>query len=193
MTSNDADDESKNEREQALLDVIQAAGLQAFDLQRLLSLAKQAQFWRVCEIIYQHLNKYDLIIECYLNDRYRQKDIFRFIRTIWLTIDEQQRRYVQEKIFEHFNEIIEIDSMNAFQLFCIFFEMDLSKVLKLIGKNELVQYGILKVKCHFINNFNSLFIELFRVILFTQMKRNFLHHHPTFLSILHIIYNILIY
>lgn len=161
LTSNDSNDESKNEREQALLDVIHAAGLQAFDLQRLLSLAKQAQFWRVCEIIYQDLNKYDLIVECYLNDRYRQVDIFRFIQTIWLTIDEQQRTKVQEKIFEHFNELIEIDSMKAFQCFCVFFQMDLGKIMKLIGQNELAQYGILKVKLQFSQQTKKMFNSIF--------------------------------
>jgi hypothetical protein len=47
---------------------------------------------------------------------------------------------------DHFIEIIQTDSFKAFKLFCVFFQMDLGKILKLIGKNETIQYGILKVK-----------------------------------------------
>lgn len=146
MTSSHNSNESKDEREQALLDVIQAAGLQAFDLKRLLSLARQAHFWRVCEIIYAETNQYDLILECYINDRQRRTNIFRYIRNLWPALDERDRTKVQNKIMDHFTEIIEADAMKAFKLFCIFFRMDLGKVLQMIGKNEKVQYEILKVR-----------------------------------------------
>ena len=145
LTSSNSTDESKDEREQALLDVIQAAGLQAFDLKRLLSLARQAQFWRVCEIIYAETNEYDLILECYINDRQRRSNIFRYIRTIWPALDADERNKIQNKIMNHFNEIIETDAMKAFKLFCVFFHMNLARVLKSIGNNEVAQYEILKV------------------------------------------------
>ncbi|CAF0949717.1 unnamed protein product [Adineta steineri] len=144
LTSSNNTADSKDEREQALLDVIQAAGLQAFDLKRLLSLARQAQFWRVCEIIYSESNDYDLILECYLNDPRRKSDVFRYIRTLWPALDERERTKIQNKMMDHFITIIETDSLKAFKLFCIFFQMDLGKVLKLIGKNETAQYKILK-------------------------------------------------
>jgi len=115
----------------------------------LLSLARQAQFWRVCEIIYNETNDYDLVLECYLNDRRRRMDLFLYIKKIWPIIDERQRTKIHNKILENFNEIIEIDSFKAYKLFCIFFKMDLGKVLKLIGKNEIAQYGILKVNFYF--------------------------------------------
>ncbi|CAF1984410.1 unnamed protein product [Rotaria magnacalcarata] len=136
--------DSKDEREQALIDVIQAAGLQEFDLIRLLTLARQAQFWRVCEIIYAEKNEYDLILECYLNDGHRRLELFRYIRTLWPALDERERSKVHSKIMDNFLTIIETDSFKAFKLFCIFFQMDLGKVLKLIGKNEKAEYGILK-------------------------------------------------
>ena len=128
-----------------MLDVIQAAGLQAFDLPRLLNLARQAQFWRVCEIIYAENNEYDSIVECYLNDRRRRSELFGFIRTIWSEIDEHQRAKIHSKLVENMCEIIEADPMKAYKLFCIFFQMDLGRVLKLINKDETAQYGILKV------------------------------------------------
>ena len=146
LTSSNDTNESKDEREQALLDVIQAAGLQEFDLKRLLSLARQAQFWRVCEIIYAETNDYDLILECYINDRQRRINVFRYIRTLWPELDERDRTKVQNKIMDYFNEIIETDAMKAFKLFCVFFRMDLGKLLKMIGNNETTQYEILKVK-----------------------------------------------
>lgn len=73
-------------------------------------------------------------------------DLFYYIKTIWSTIDERQRTKLYNKILENFNQIIETDPIKAYELFCIFFKMDLGKVLKSIGKNEFAQYGILKVK-----------------------------------------------
>lgn len=61
-------------------------------------------------------------------------------------MNERERAQVQNKIMDHFIEIIETDAFKAYKLFCIFFQMDLGKVLKLIGKNEAAQYGILKVR-----------------------------------------------
>lgn len=100
----------------------------------------------MCEIIYAETNEYDLILECYLNDRRRRLNLFRYIRTLWSALNERERNKIQNKIMNHFIEIIETDAFKAFKLFCIFFEMDLGKVLKLIGKNETAQYGILKVR-----------------------------------------------
>jgi hypothetical protein len=93
-------------------------------------------------------NEYDLIVECYLNDRHRRIDLFRYIRTIWSTLDEHQRAKIHSKLIEYFSEIIEADPFKAYKLFCIFFQMDLGRVLKLISKNETAQYGILKVNIH---------------------------------------------
>jgi hypothetical protein len=72
--------------------------------------------------------------------------LFHYIKTIWSALDERQRSKIHDKILENFSQIIEIDSFKAYKLFCLFFKMDLGKVLKLIGKNETAQYGILKVK-----------------------------------------------
>jgi hypothetical protein len=111
----------------------------------LLSLARQAQFWRVCEIIYAETNDYDLILECYLNDRRRKLNLFRYVRTLWPALNEQERNKVQSKMMDHFIDIIQTDSFKAFKLFCVFFQMDFGKILKLIGNNETIQYAILKV------------------------------------------------
>lgn len=140
-------DDSKDERERALLDVIQAAGLQAFDLQRLLALTRQAQFWRVCERIYLQMSEYDLVLECYLKNSSssQRSELFDYIQNNWSSWSEQQRMKIHEKIFEHFEQIIQIDACKAYELFCHFFEMDLAKVLKLINKNESAQYALLKV------------------------------------------------
>ena len=145
LTSSNDTHESKDEREQALLDVIQAAGLQAFDLKRLLSLARQAQFWRVCEIIYAETNEYDLILECYINDRHRRTNLFRYIRNVWPALGERERQKMHGKLMEYVTEIVEIDALRAFKLFCVFLQMDVGKVLKFIGKNEPMQYAFLKV------------------------------------------------
>ena len=91
------------------------------------------------------MNEYDLVVECYLNNPAQQSNLFDYIQTNWSTWNEQQRMKIQEKIFEHFSEIIQINACKSYELFCIFFQMGLAKVLKLINKNEPAQYAILKV------------------------------------------------
>ena len=100
----------------------------------------------MCEIIYAETNEYDLILECYINDRYRRANLFRYIRSLWPALDERDRQKVHGKMMEHVIEIIDTDALRAFKLFCVFFQMDVGKVLKLIGKNEPMQYAFLKVR-----------------------------------------------
>lgn len=151
-----------------MLDVIQAAGLQSFDLKRLLTLARQAQFWRVCQIIYAENNQYDMILESSMNDRHLRSNLFRYIRTIWPSLDENERNKMRRKIMENFTPIIQIDPMKAFKLFCVFFQMDLNEVLQMINKNEKCQYEILKV--------NSIENRFFSVRTFEIRLKRFEEH-----------------
>lgn len=94
------------------------------------------------------MNEYDLVLECHLKNSLSSQpnELFDYIQMNWTSWNEQQRMKIQEKIFEHFEEIIQIDACKAYELFCIFFEMNLAKVLKLINKNESAQYAFLKVR-----------------------------------------------
>lgn len=128
------------------MDVVQAAGLESFDVKRLLSLAREARFWKVCKLIHLENNEYDLVLECYINDRSDRHDFFRFVRTTFASVNENQKSKLRRKIFELSQEIIEIDARKAFKLFCVFFKTDLHQLLKMIEHDESLKFQILKVK-----------------------------------------------
>jgi len=76
------------EREQTLICLLNSFASDIntrFSLNRLLSLALQAKFYRVCEILYELKGEYYEIVDCYLNQENsteRQKQIFEVVRQI---------------------------------------------------------------------------------------------------------------
>lgn len=61
---------------QALLELLSASGLQQFDQARLLRLAHQAHFYRVCQLVYTKTKQYAKIVDCYLLDTARQQQVW---------------------------------------------------------------------------------------------------------------------
>ena len=70
LTQSD-DGTRREEREQALIELINAAGLRLFDPERLLVSAERAGFWAVCEMVLEQQQRYADIIPCFLNDEVR--------------------------------------------------------------------------------------------------------------------------
>lgn len=88
------------EREQSLLSLLNSFSLELterFDLDRMLSLAWKAKFYRVCEVLYEFRGEYYEIVDCYLtyNEEYkpgtddRQKQIFEVVRSLLNILYEQ--------------------------------------------------------------------------------------------------------
>ena len=73
------------EREQTMLSLLDTSNVQqsdSVDLERILNLALNARFYRVCEILYELRGEYYEIVDCYLskeNSLQRQKEIFQVL------------------------------------------------------------------------------------------------------------------
>ncbi|RVE65481.1 hypothetical protein OJAV_G00117050 [Oryzias javanicus] len=91
------------ERQQVLLDLLQVEGVVQFNEDRLLVLAEKAQFYQICEFLFEKKHLYDGIIDCYLKDPVRQCEIFSYIHNLLsmpgYSSEEKQR--VCSKVLQH--------------------------------------------------------------------------------------------
>uniref|UniRef100_A0A803TLQ9 Vacuolar protein sorting-associated protein 8 homolog n=1 Tax=Anolis carolinensis TaxID=28377 RepID=A0A803TLQ9_ANOCA len=66
------DDSRHSERQQVLLELLQAGGIVQFEESRLIQMAEKAEFYQICEFMYEREHRYDKIIDCYLHDPLRK-------------------------------------------------------------------------------------------------------------------------
>uniref|UniRef100_A0A3B1KEN4 Vacuolar protein sorting-associated protein 8 homolog n=1 Tax=Astyanax mexicanus TaxID=7994 RepID=A0A3B1KEN4_ASTMX len=76
------DDCRHTERQQVLLELLQVGGVVQFDEGRLLALAEKAEFYQICEFLYEQKHLYDRIIDCYLKDPLRKEEVYNLIHNI---------------------------------------------------------------------------------------------------------------
>ncbi|CAG7727060.1 unnamed protein product [Allacma fusca] len=97
------------ERQQALLELLQAGGMQHFDPEKLLEKCLEAKFFRVCEMLYERKQDYERIIECYLYDEARSHQVFSFLHKIFC-IKPTKRDEICAKVKHHLKELVLIDN-----------------------------------------------------------------------------------
>ncbi|PVD38848.1 hypothetical protein C0Q70_01472 [Pomacea canaliculata] len=97
--ANPADESRHEERQQALMELIHAGGLAQFDEMRLLRLAENAKFYRVCEFLYEKRREYHNILLCYIKDPSRRYHVFTFINNIVQSqlYTEAEKKQLQEE------------------------------------------------------------------------------------------------
>uniref|UniRef100_A0A663LYH3 Vacuolar protein sorting-associated protein 8 homolog n=1 Tax=Athene cunicularia TaxID=194338 RepID=A0A663LYH3_ATHCN len=76
------DDSRHSERQQVLLELLQAGGIVQFEESRLIQMAEKAEFYQICEFMYERELRYDKIIGCYLRDPVRKEEVFNYIHNI---------------------------------------------------------------------------------------------------------------
>ncbi|XP_014675818.1 PREDICTED: vacuolar protein sorting-associated protein 8 homolog isoform X2 [Priapulus caudatus] len=145
--SNSTDESRHEEREQALLELLHAAGLQQFDEHRLLLLAETAHFYRVCELLYDKSRQYDKVLHCYLKDDSRQHQAFNFVEHVVTSVaayKAAERDRVQEEALQNFEAFVSIDHRRAAQLLATVFPQQLMNVLVQLSSSEKLEYLFLQ-------------------------------------------------
>ncbi|XP_066544488.1 vacuolar protein sorting-associated protein 8 homolog isoform X2 [Amia ocellicauda] len=137
------DDSRHTERQQVLLELLQVGGVAQFDENRLISLAEKAEFYQICEFMYEKKHMYDKIIYCYLKDSLRKEDIFNYIHNI-LSIpgySPEEKQLVWDKALEHVQELLCIDPSKAADLVATHFADEIHPIVdKLVDENLLFQF-----------------------------------------------------
>ncbi|CAB4059908.1 VPS8 [Lepeophtheirus salmonis] len=120
LTQKPSDDKylsyAKEERQQALFEMIRLGNswVTYFDKDKLVRRCEQAGFYRILEAIYQEDKEIDKILECYLFDEVRKRQVFSFIEKKTFTIgSEEEKKLLREKMFIEFTSLIKIDPKKA--------------------------------------------------------------------------------
>ncbi|KAL5005898.1 hypothetical protein ScPMuIL_017056 [Solemya velum] len=144
--SNPEDESRHEERQQALIELIHAGGLQQFDEERLLYLAEKAKFYRVCEILYEKRKQYDKILSCYLKDYSRKYHVFGYIDSILNSerYTDLQKISVQEEAIRNLQELVSIDCKQAAQMVISTLADSLKEVVKKLKSNQSVLFEFLQ-------------------------------------------------
>ncbi|EDO31039.1 predicted protein, partial [Nematostella vectensis] len=108
--ANPDDDSRHEERQQALLELLAAGGLNHFDDERILVLAENAKFYRVCELLYEKTRQFPKILSCYLRDPARREQAFLYIHTA-MTDDaytDLEREEVKAAALDALQELVSV-------------------------------------------------------------------------------------
>ncbi|XP_042192030.1 vacuolar protein sorting-associated protein 8 homolog isoform X2 [Callorhinchus milii] len=135
------DDESRHaERQQVLLELLQAGGVVQFDENRLVTMAEKAAFYQVCEFMYEKQQLYDKIIFCYLNDPVRKEEIFNYVHNM-LSIpgySAEDKASVWSKTIEHSKDLVAINPSKAAELVATHFTTELGSILEKLEDQHLL-------------------------------------------------------
>ncbi|XP_024140976.1 vacuolar protein sorting-associated protein 8 homolog [Oryzias melastigma] len=128
------------ERQQVLLDLLQVEGVVQFNEDRLLVLAEKAQFYQICEFLFEKKHLYDRIIDCYLKDPVRQCEIFSYIHNLLsmpgYSSEEKQR--VRSKVLQHVQELVSLDPTKSADLVSCHFSDSVSSIVSELQDQQLL-------------------------------------------------------
>uniref|UniRef100_A0A8C7HGY7 VPS8 subunit of CORVET complex n=1 Tax=Oncorhynchus kisutch TaxID=8019 RepID=A0A8C7HGY7_ONCKI len=115
------DDSRHTERQQVLLELLQVGGVVQFDEGRLLGLAEKAEFYQICEFLYEQKHLYDKILDCYLRDPLRKEEIFNYIHNLLSMpgYSSEEKHCVWEKALLHIAELVTLDPAKSADLVAI--------------------------------------------------------------------------
>ncbi|XP_047587971.1 vacuolar protein sorting-associated protein 8 homolog isoform X1 [Lutra lutra] len=139
------DDSRHSERQQVLLELLQAGGIVQFEESRLIRMAEKAEFYQICEFMYEREHQYDKIIDCYLRDPLREEEVFNYIHNI-LSIpghSAEEKQSVWQKAMDHIEELVSLRPCKAAELVAIHFSEQIETVIKKL-QNQVLLFKFLR-------------------------------------------------
>ncbi|CAL1539613.1 unnamed protein product [Lymnaea stagnalis] len=144
--ANPEDESRHEERQQALMELLQAGGLAQFNEGRLLSLAHTAKFYRVCEYLFEKRRSFDKILTCYLKDPARRYHVFKYIDSIMQspTCTPGEKSALQEEALKNLEDLVSIDCKQAAQTVISCLSSGLLDIVKRLGSNRTLLFEFLQ-------------------------------------------------
>ncbi|KAK7592848.1 hypothetical protein V9T40_007600 [Parthenolecanium corni] len=122
------------ERQQALLDLIIADNFQNIKPEQLLSLAKKAGFFHVCREIYEKLEDYNQVLQCYLLDPHRKHDVFAYLERF------PEKEVLEPFVMEHFDALLQVDSEKSGSFFGRFYPDSVKTLIDKMPRQRLYYF-----------------------------------------------------
>ncbi|XP_048170161.1 vacuolar protein sorting-associated protein 8 homolog isoform X3 [Corvus hawaiiensis] len=125
------DDSRHSERQQVLLELLQAGGIVQFEESRLIQMAEKAEFYQICEFMYERQLRYDKIIGCYLRDPLRKEEVFNYIHNILSMpgYSAEEKQLVWQKALDHIEELLVLSPGKAADLAAIHFSEQIKSII----------------------------------------------------------------
>ncbi|XP_023606373.1 vacuolar protein sorting-associated protein 8 homolog isoform X6 [Myotis lucifugus] len=139
------DDSRHSERQQVLLELLQAGGIVQFEESRLIRMAEKAEFYQICEFMYEREHQYDKIIDCYLRDPLREEEVFNYIHNI-LSIpghSAEEKQSVWQKAMDHIEELVSLKPCKAAELVATHFSEQIETVINKL-ENQVLLFKFLR-------------------------------------------------
>ncbi|XP_076368429.1 vacuolar protein sorting 8 isoform X2 [Tachypleus tridentatus] len=141
--TNPGDETRIEERQQALMELLQAGGLAQVNEARLLTLAEKAKFFRVCEYLYEKRRQFDKILLCYLDDPTRKPQSFYYAKQVLSSLDHssEEKASLESQILLSVQELVDIDNKKTSRLLLEFMPHLIPDVVtKLNDQSNLLYY-----------------------------------------------------
>uniref|UniRef100_A0AAZ3RRT8 RING-type domain-containing protein n=1 Tax=Oncorhynchus tshawytscha TaxID=74940 RepID=A0AAZ3RRT8_ONCTS len=134
------DDSRHTERQQVLLELLQVGGVVQFDEGRLLGLAEKAEFYQICEFLYEQKHLYDKILDCYLRDPLRKEEIFNYIHNLLSMpgYSSEEKHCVWDKALLHIAELVTLDPAKSADLVAMHFPEEVRPIITRLQDDHLV-------------------------------------------------------
>ncbi|KAL1282281.1 hypothetical protein QQF64_001084, partial [Cirrhinus molitorella] len=134
------DDSRHTERQQVLLELLQVGGVVQFDEGRLLDLAEKAEFYQICEFMYDNKHLYDKIVDCYLKDPLRKEELFNYIHNILSMpgYSSEEKQLVWVKALQHIKDLVSINSAKTAELVAVHFADEVQSIVTSLQDDYLV-------------------------------------------------------
>ncbi|XP_060097988.1 vacuolar protein sorting-associated protein 8 homolog isoform X3 [Heteronotia binoei] len=134
------DDSRHSERQQVLLELLQAGGIVQFEESRLIQMAEKAEFYQICEFMYEREHCYDKIIDCYLRDPLRKEDVFGYIHNI-LSIpgySAEEKQSVWQKTMKHIEELLSVSPSKSADMISVHFSDQIEQIIQTLQDQRLL-------------------------------------------------------
>lgn len=134
------DDCRHTERQQVLLELLQVGGVVQFDEERLLALAEKAEFYQICEFLYEQKHLFDRIIDCYLKDPLRKEEVYNLIHNILSMpgYSPEEKKTTWNKSLQHVKELVSINPAKAAELISGHFSSEVEPIITALQDDYLV-------------------------------------------------------
>ncbi|XP_067297599.1 vacuolar protein sorting-associated protein 8 homolog [Pseudorasbora parva] len=134
------DDSRHTERQQVLLELLQVGGVVQFDEGRLLDLAEKAEFYQICEFMYEKRHLYDKIVDCYLKDPLRKEELFNYIHNLLSMpgYSSEEKHLVWVKALQHIKDLVSFNSAKTAELVMVHFADEVQSIITSLQDDYLV-------------------------------------------------------
>ncbi|CAE1274106.1 VPS8 [Acanthosepion pharaonis] len=134
------------ERQQAMMELLMVGGLNTFDDNRLLQLAENAKFYRVCEFVHEKNQQYDKILVCYLKDFARRHLVFPYINRILQgdSYGPEDKASVHKAALENLKDLVNIDCKKAAKVVLYSLSSNLGDVVQQLQDRPQILFSFLQ-------------------------------------------------